>query len=46
MDGQMGIPASNFEPAAARQPAQRPLDENVGAAVEAEVLKVDSRAQR
>jgi hypothetical protein len=40
------VPAGHEQGVARLQFAERPFDEDVGAAVEAEVLKVDSRAQR
>ncbi|MCU1463490.1 MAG: hypothetical protein JWO37_3565, partial [Acidimicrobiales bacterium] len=43
MDTQLGVVAPDLDAAPRRQPRQRPLDEEVGAAVEAEPLKVDSR---
>jgi hypothetical protein len=46
VDPEMRIPAGDFEPVARFQVAEGPLDQDVGAAVEAEVLKVDSRTQR
>jgi hypothetical protein len=43
---QMGIPARHAERGARGEAGQGPVDEDVGAPVEAEVLKVDSRIQR
>jgi len=40
------VPAVDDHGLAGTDPGQGPLDEDVGAAVEAELLKVDSRAQR
>jgi len=40
------IASPHGECATRREGAQGPVDEDVGAPVEAEVLKVDSRAQR
>jgi hypothetical protein len=45
MHRQVRVPARHAEPGARRELRQGPVDEDVGAAVEAEVLKVDSRAQ-
>ena len=42
----MGVPASHPERGARGEAGQGPFDEEVGAPVEAEVVKVDSRAQR
>jgi hypothetical protein len=46
MDPEVGIAAAHRQPVAGPQPRQGPFDEDVGAAIEAQVLKVDSRAQR
>jgi hypothetical protein len=42
----MRVPPGHPENVAGAQAGEDPFDEDVGAAVEAEVLKVDSRAQR
>jgi hypothetical protein len=46
VDRQVGVAAGDSERIARRQAGQGPFDEDVGAPVEAEVLKVDSRIQR
>ena len=46
MDREVEVATAHLERGARGQAGQGPLDEDVGAAVEAEVLKVDSRAQR
>ncbi|MDQ1490928.1 MAG: hypothetical protein QOJ23_3442, partial [Actinomycetota bacterium] len=46
VDPQVGVAAPHCEGAPRAQRGQGPFDEDVGAPVEAEVLKVDSRAQR
>jgi hypothetical protein len=42
----MRVPAGYVERVARAQIGQSPFDQDVGAAVEAEILKVDTRAQR
>jgi hypothetical protein len=42
----MRVPACYAERVARAQVGQSPFDQDVGAAVEAQILKVDSRAQR
>ena len=42
----MRVPSAHSERVAGPQVGQGPFDQDVGAAIEAEVLKVDSRAQR
>jgi hypothetical protein len=42
----VGVPAPHPERGARAEAGQAPFDEDVGAPVEAEVVKVDSRAQR
>ena len=46
VDPEMRVAPGHLERGAGREGGQGPVDEDVGAAVEAEVLKVDSRAQR
>ena len=46
MDSELGVAAPHAEGGARGEAGQGPLDEDVGAPVEAEVVKVDSRAQR
>jgi hypothetical protein len=46
MDLQVGIPAPHPERGARGEVGQGPFDEDVGPAIEPEVLKVDSRTQR
>jgi hypothetical protein len=46
MDLQVRVSAADAETGAGGKLAEGPIDEEVGAAVEAEVLKVDSRVQR
>ena len=46
MDREMGVAAPHSQPGPRGEAGQGPVDQDVGAAVEAEVLKVDSRAQR
>jgi hypothetical protein len=46
MDPQVRVPAVDGQGLTRLQGSQRPLDEDVGTAVDSEVLKVDSRAQR
>ena len=43
---EMRIPSADSECVAGAEQGQGPVDEDVGAAVEAQVLKVDIRAQR
>jgi len=42
----MGVAAPHCQGGAGRMTGQGPLDQDVAAAVEAEVLKVDTRTQR
>ena len=46
MHRKVRVSAAHDDGLAGTDPGQGPLDEDVGAAVEAEVLKVDSRDQR
>jgi len=46
MDLQVRVAAPDAQPGAGGEVAEGPIDQDVGAAVEAEVLKVDSRVQR
>ena len=46
MHRKVRVSAAHDEGLARTDPGQGPLDEDVGAPVEAEVVKVDSRAQR
>jgi hypothetical protein len=46
MHPEMSVAAVHLQRFAGRQAGQGPFDEDVGTAVEAQVLKVDSRAQR
>ena len=46
VDPQVRIPARHGEGGAGAQAGQGPFDQDVGAPVEPEVLKVDSRVQR
>jgi hypothetical protein len=46
VDLEVGVPAPHPERGAGREAGQGAFDQDVGAAVEAQVLKVDSRPQR
>jgi hypothetical protein len=46
MDSEVLVATRHPQGVARRQIRQRPFDQDVGAAVEAEILKVDTRAQR
>gem|GEM_PF-6407727 len=46
MDLQVRVAAPDAQPGAGGEAGQGPIDQEVGAAVEADVLKVDSRVQR
>ena len=43
MHAERGVPAPDGEAPAYREAGQRPVEQQVGAALEAQVLKVDSR---
>ena len=45
MDAQSGIAAADLQSAANRECAQRTIDQQMRAAVEAQILKVDSRGR-
>jgi hypothetical protein len=46
MGGEVKVPAAHLERGARGEAGQGPVDEDMSAAVEAEILKVDSRDQR